>query len=104
MGADDGTELSADVLLEEMEVLEPYTAGELAAKYETSKSRIRRLLDRLSTAGEIRKKAPEPNRVIWIKEPPVTECPECGNRYEVKFLHPVLTSVRYCPRSVSYTL
>jgi hypothetical protein len=98
MGADDGTDISADVLLEEMAVLEPYTAGELAAKYDTSKTRIRRLLDRLSSAGEIRKKEPEPKRAIWIKEPQVTECPTCGNRYEVTFLHPVLASVRYCPR------
>jgi hypothetical protein len=44
MGADNGVAVSTDRLLEEMEELEPYTAGELARKYDTTKPRIRRLL------------------------------------------------------------
>lgn len=57
-----------DVLFEEMAVLEPDTAGELATKYDISKSRTRRL-ERLWTAGEIPTKDPTPDRAPWMTEP-----------------------------------
>lgn len=91
-------DLSEDELYQQMEVLEPYTAGELASVFEAPKQRVRNLLDRLAASGKIRKKEPEPKRTIWIREPPVHECPECDYRYEIKFLHPVLGSVQFCPR------
>lgn len=93
-----GTDVTADDVYEEMEPLEPYTAGELASVVDAPKRRIRELLEALWNEGKIRKKESEPQRAIWIREVPVHECPECGYRYEVKFLHPVLSSVQFCPR------
>jgi hypothetical protein len=98
MGKNNDRDLSPDDIYDEMEVLEPYTAGELAPKYDAPKQRIRTLLERLSDLGKIRKKEPEPKRAIWIREAPIHECDECGYKYEVKFLHPVLSSVQFCPR------
>jgi DNA-binding GntR family transcriptional regulator len=90
--------LTAEDLYDDMEVLEPYTAGELAARFDASKKRVRTLLERLSGDGKVRKKEPEPNRAIWVRDAPIHECSDCGYKYEVKFVHPVLSSVRYCPR------
>jgi len=91
-------ELPPEEVCDEMEVLEPYTTSELASHFEKSKRSIRNLLERLSTAGKIRKKEPEPNRTIWIREAPTHDCSNCGYRYEVKFLHPVFAAVQYCPQ------
>lgn len=90
--------LSANEIYSEMEVLEPYTAGELASYFDAPKDRVRKLLERLSTSGKLRKKEPEPKQAIWIREAPIHECANCGYRYEVKFLHPVLSAVQFCPR------
>jgi rubrerythrin len=98
MKDDTKQDLSADVIYDEMEVLEPYTTGELASYFDAPKQRIRNLLERLTSTGKIRKKEPEPKSAIWIREAPVYECPNCGYTYEVKFLHPVLSTVQFCPQ------
>lgn len=97
MGDHDGGELSAADLREGMAVLEPYTAGELASRFDAPKRRVRALLERLSEEGTVRKKAPDPERPVRVRTDP-EECPDCGYRYEVRFLHPVLSTVRFCPR------
>jgi hypothetical protein len=99
MGERNDTNHSPDEIYGGMEILEPYTAGELASIFDAPKQRIRDLLERLADSGEIRKKEPEPKRAIWIREAPVHECSDCGYKYEVKFLHPVLSAVQSCPRS-----
>jgi hypothetical protein len=91
-------ELTPDRLYEEMEVLEPYTAGELASQLKRPKQLVRTLLEQLREKDQVRKKEPEPQRSIWIRDAPINECPDCGYRYEVKFLHPVFSSVRFWPR------
>lgn len=98
MGNNNGRELSPDDVYDEMVVLEAYTAGELASKYGAPKQRIRNPSERLSELGKIRKNEPEPERAIWIREAPIHECSECGFKCEVKFLHPVLSSVQFRPR------
>lgn len=98
MGKSNDRDISADNIYDEMEELEPYTAGELASKYDAPKQLIRNLLERLSDRGKIRKKEPEPKRAIWIREAHVHECSECGYKYEIKFLHPVFSAVQFCPR------
>lgn len=85
---------------EKMEVLEPYTTDELATTFDAPKQRIRDRLERLFQAGKLRKKEPEPEpeRPIWVRPAVTHECSSCGYEYEVKFLHPVFSSVRFCPR------
>lgn len=94
----DADEPSSDDVYESMDPLEPYTTGELADRLETSKSLVRSLLNKLAGTDKIRKKEPEPNRAIWIREPPAYECANCGYEFQIKFLHPVLSSVRICPQ------
>lgn len=103
MKENNDSDLSADTIYHEMEVLEPYTAGELASYFDAPKERVRKLLQRLSSSGKIRKKKPTPNQAIWIRDAPVNECANCGYKYEVKFLHPVLSSVQFCPRCGEHT-
>lgn len=98
MGETNERDLSPDEVYDEMEVLEPYTAGELASRFGAPKQRVRRLLERLSDSNKVRKKEPESDRAIWIREAPVHEYANCGYKYGVKFLHPVLSSVQFCPR------
>jgi predicted Zn-ribbon and HTH transcriptional regulator len=93
-----GDELSPEDVYETMDPLEPYTTGELARRLETSKSLIRSFLNKLVGEDKVRKKDPEPNQMIWIREPPVYECANCGYEFQIKFLHPVLSSVRLCPQ------
>lgn len=92
------TEPGPTDVFEAMEPLEPYTTGELAGLLEAPGRLVRRVLDRLADEGRVRKKVPETDRVIWVREPPKHACPECGREFEIKFLHPVLSSVRFCPR------
>jgi DNA-directed RNA polymerase subunit RPC12/RpoP len=89
--------IDAETLRERMEPLEPYTTGELANLFDAPRERVRELLESLRER-DVRKKESEPNRLIWIREPPANECPACGHRFEVKVLHPVLASIRFCPR------
>ena len=93
-----GDDLSPDDVYEAMEPLEPYTTGELARRLDTSKGLIWSFLNKLVGEDKVRKKEPEPNQMIWIREPPVYECANCGHEFQIKFLHPVLSSVRLCPR------
>jgi hypothetical protein len=97
-GKSDTTSLSANELFEELEPFEPYTADELADKFDTDRGILRRLLDKLNREEKIKKKKPKSSPAIWIREPPVNSCSECGREFEIKFLHPVLSSVQYCPR------
>ena len=53
------TDLSAEELLGDLEPFEPYTTDELADTYETKKSVIRRLLDKLNREEKVRKKKPK---------------------------------------------
>lgn len=89
---------SPDEVYEAMDPLEPYTTGELAKKFRASKRLIWSLLNTLAGTDKVRKKEPEPNRRIWIREPPAHKCPNCGYEFQVKVLHPVLSSIRLCPR------
>lgn len=89
--------VDADAVYGAMTPLEPYTTGELAGRLDASRKTIGRLLDALAGDGRIRKKSPEPERSIWIREPPTHECPSCGERFEVKHFHPAFQAVQYCP-------
>ncbi|WP_248895809.1 hypothetical protein [Haloplanus halobius] len=88
---------TADDVYERMEPLEPYTAGELASALDAPKQVIRTLLNRLAGADRIRKKAPEPERTIWVREPPTHRCPDCGEAFEIRYFHPVLQAAQFCP-------
>lgn len=96
--ASNGDDPSPDEVYAAMDPLEPYTMGELARRLDASKGLIWSLLNKLVADDKVRKKAPEPNQMIWIRDPPVNECEECGYEFQIKFLHPVLSSVRHCPR------
>jgi hypothetical protein len=95
-GGEDGP--STEAVYEAMTPLEPYTTGELASVLGVPRRLARRLLARLADEGTIRRKEPEPERVIWIREPPKHECPNCGGEFEVKHFHPVFQAVQFCPR------
>ncbi|WP_338739480.1 FeoC-like transcriptional regulator [Haloplanus salilacus] len=98
MGDATERDLTADGLYDEMEVLEPYTTGELASTMEASRAQVRDLLERLATSARVRKKTTDSERAIWLRTPSTHECGNCGYTYEVTFLHPVLSAVRFCPR------
>lgn len=89
---------SSDELYEKLEPFEPYTTDELAAELQTEENTIRKLLNKLTRERKIRKKTPKESRTIWIREPPKNSCPSCEYEFEIKFLHPVFSSVQYCPR------
>ena len=97
-GDDEGATPAAETVYEAMEPLEPYTTGELASTLGAPRRLVRGLLDRLAEAGTIRRKEPEPERVIWIREPPKHECPNCGGEFEVRYFHPVFQAVQFCPK------
>lgn len=94
----DSTELSADELFEQLEPFEPYSTDELADDLAADRGVIRRLLDKLNGEGRIKRKKPKSSPNIWVREPPVNSCSECGREFEVKFMHSVLSSVQFCPR------
>ncbi len=94
----DSTEPSAEELLENLELFEPYTTDELAETLDTDRGVIRNLLDRLVGEKKVRNKKPPSSPTIWIREPPLNQCQHCEYEFEVKFLHPVFSSVQYCPR------
>lgn len=95
---DSTDDLSTDALLDELESFEPYTADELADELEAPPGLIRSLLERLRDAGAVRRKTPQSNAPIWMRKPSATSCPDCEYRFEVKFLHPVLSPVKFCPQ------
>lgn len=95
---DQGESPSADELYEQMELPEPYTTSELAGLLGVPRRLARSLPEALSDGHRIRKKQPEKDRVIWIREPPVHAYPNCGREFEIKYLHTVLSAVRFCPR------
>jgi hypothetical protein len=87
-----------ETVYESMEPLEPYTTGELASLLDAPRRLVRTLLDALAGDEKIRKKEPEPDRTIWVREPPKHECPQCGRQFEVKYFHPIFQAVQYCPK------
>lgn len=93
----DPEQLSEETVYEEMEPFVPYTTQELADRIGTSLGNMWSLLRGLAGSKKIRKKEPEPNLRIWMREPPDNSCPHCDYEFEVKFLHPVVTAVRHCP-------
>jgi len=93
----DSGQISDETVYEEMEPFVPYTTRELADRIGTSLGNMWSILRSLTMAGRIQKKEPEPNLRIWMREPPDNTCPHCDYEFEVKSLHPVLSSVRYCP-------
>lgn len=93
-----GSEPDPKQVYETMEPLEPYTTGELASILDIPRQVVRNLLDALASEEKIRKKEPEPERVIWIREPPKHECPKCGREFEVKYFHPIFQAVQFCPK------
>lgn len=93
----DGSEPDAKQVFETLEPLEPYTTGEVASILDAPKQVVRKLLDRLAEERKVRKKEPESNRIIWIREPPKHGCPECDGDFEVKYLHPIFQNVQFCP-------
>jgi transcription initiation factor IIE alpha subunit len=98
-GEDDGDgTLSAEAVYEAMDPLEPYTTSEIASVLGVPKRIVRGLLNRLAEEETIRRKEPEPKRLIWIREPPKHECPNCGGEFEVKYFHPVFQAVQFCPK------
>jgi hypothetical protein len=97
-GGDADEPLPTETVYEAMEPLEPYTTGELATVLDVPRRVARTLLGRLSRVERIRKKEPEPERVIWIREPPKHECPTCGGEFEVRYFHPVFQAVQFCPK------
>lgn len=50
-----------------MEHFEPYTTGELADTLDIPRRTVFNYLDDLAEEGRIKKKKPEPRRVIWIR-------------------------------------
>ena len=89
---------SSEDVYNAMDPLEPYTTGELAEHLDTSKGVIWSRLKNLLTNNKVREKKTGPDLRIWIREPPTYECPNCGYKFQIKVLHPVLSSVRLCPR------
>ena len=59
--------LNPEAVLEEMEQLEPYTTGELAEELGAPRRTVYNYLEKLAEENKIRKKKPEPRRVIWIR-------------------------------------
>lgn len=96
--ATEGAEPTAEEVYGELEPFEPYTTREVASAFDVPKRLARRLLHAQNADGRVRKKEPKPDRAIWIREPPATTCPNCGREFEVKYLHAVLSAVRFCPR------
>lgn len=92
------SELSPEELFDELEPFEPYTADELAETLDTKESIVKRVLNRLNRDAKVRKKKTKSGPAIWIRKPPVNSCGNCGREFEVKFLHPVLSSMQFCPR------
>jgi len=91
-------DLSSEDVYRTMDPLEPYTTGELATVLDAPKRITRRLLNALAGEEKIRKKTAEPERTIWIREPPKHECSACGGTFEIKYSHPVFQAVQYCPK------
>jgi DNA-binding IclR family transcriptional regulator len=59
--------ISAEDLLDEMEPLEPYMTAEVAGALDIPRRTAYKYLDELADDGRVRKKKPEPRRVIWIR-------------------------------------
>lgn len=62
-----GHEMNAEDILDAMEPLEPYTTGELADQLDIPRRTAYKYLESLHDDNKIRKKKPEPRRVIWIR-------------------------------------
>lgn len=89
---------TAENVYEHLEPFEPYTTAELAGDLSVERGHLRQLLDKLRGEGRVRQKKPPGGGTLWIREPPAHTCQNCGREFEVKFLHPVLSSAQFCPR------
>ncbi|WP_327052282.1 hypothetical protein [Halomicrococcus gelatinilyticus] len=96
--AADGDEPSADDIYDAMEPFVPYTTDEIADRFQASTGLTWTLLRDLAAADRIRKKEPEPNLRLWIREPPANQCPICDSVFQVRFLRPGPGAVHVCPR------
>jgi hypothetical protein len=90
--------LSQDGVYEAMEPFEPYTLDELTERLDARKGPLWSSLRKLARTGKIRKKESNQNRRIWIREPPAKQCASCGSEFQIKPLHPVMASMKFCPR------
>jgi len=97
-GADSATELTEETVENHLELLEPYTTEEVSTNLNAKPGRIRSLLNRLRKKGTVTRKKPPSGPTIWVRHPPKNECSSCGHEFEVKFIHPVLSSVQFCPK------
>jgi len=64
---------SPDDLIEVMEPLEPYSAGELAENIDWPYRTVHKILADLEEAGRVRKKKTGHRTVIWIRPQPTSE-------------------------------
>ncbi|WP_353633312.1 helix-turn-helix domain-containing protein (plasmid) [Halobacterium sp. NMX12-1] len=94
---DSEEEMTTSDVIAELEPLEPYTTTEVASKTGVPVSRIRRLLRSLNKAGQVERKTAE-KPIIWVRKTPVHTCPSCEREFFVRFTHPVLGAVQFCPR------
>lgn len=85
-------------LFEELTPFEPYTTDELAAAHDIERSTVRKLLEKLTGEGKVRKKSAKKSPILWIREPPKHSCQNCDRQFEINYLHPVLSAVKFCPR------
>lgn len=90
--------LSDDTVYEEMVPLEPYTTRELSDRLDASIGIVPSLLNDFVAEERVRMNEPEPNPRIWTRQPPTSECVNCGYQFQVRTVKPVLPSVHYSPR------
>ncbi|GAB6880190.1 hypothetical protein JCM17823_24640 [Halorubrum gandharaense] len=87
-----------EVAFEAMVPFEPYTDEQFAADLEIQKRKAREYLRRLETREEVHRKDIKGSPPIWIREPKPQTCPSCDRAFEVKYLHAIFSSSRFCPR------
>lgn len=99
-GEADQSSIDADEVLEEMEPLQPYTTTKLADLLDVPRDLVRRLLKTLYDESAVERKsaATTGKPIIWVRPPPLHTCPKCGREFRVRFAHPVLGAVQFCPR------
>jgi len=87
----------ADAVRDAMTPLEPYTTDEVASRIDRTRDAVKRALRALVESDDVRRKSVG-DRSVWIRRAPTYACPDCEYEFQVKPLHPVLTTATYCPR------